>query len=186
MSLQMALFRSFLWLSNISVCICIYCTSVSVPLLMDTSVASSPGYCKQYCSERWGACICSVMLFTEKGIQEWTRLEANNEFSYRYTEFLPTGATQQQQQQITCIGRISCFGYCSKPFTSTNPLSLQPLCEESIISPILQMRKLDSEWLSHTADIGWYRFWNSELPDLAITPQRLRPPWGLSGKAPTC
>ena len=46
--LQMALFHSFLWLSTISLYICICTTSpLSIHLSMDIKAASSLGYCKK-------------------------------------------------------------------------------------------------------------------------------------------
>ena len=53
--------HSFLWPSNISLCICTT-TSLSIHLSMDIYVASMFYYCKQCCNERWDTCVFSILL----------------------------------------------------------------------------------------------------------------------------
>ena len=48
--------HSFLWLSNIPLCICTT-TSLSIHLSMDIQVASTSSCCKQCCNEQWDTCV---------------------------------------------------------------------------------------------------------------------------------
>ena len=62
MLLQMSLFCSFLWLSNIQLFIC-STSFLSIPLSMGIQVPC-PGYYEQHSNEHWGACILSNHVFS--------------------------------------------------------------------------------------------------------------------------
>ena len=69
MLLQMALFYSRLWLSNIPLCIC--STSLSIHLPVDVQFASRSFCCKYCCCEHWGACIFLNKSLIGIHAQEW-------------------------------------------------------------------------------------------------------------------
>ena len=69
MSLQMAQFHSFLWLSNIPLYICTTST-LFILLLMGIEVISML-YCKRCCSAYWGTCIILNYGFLLVYTQEW-------------------------------------------------------------------------------------------------------------------
>ena len=55
----MALFQSFLWLSNISLCMCVPRLLYQFICCWTFRLLLHPAYCKQCCSKHWGACIFS-------------------------------------------------------------------------------------------------------------------------------
>ena len=63
--LQMALFHSFLWLSNI---LLFYVPLLLYPFICRWTIRllPCPGYCKSCCSERWGACFSILVFFGYK------------------------------------------------------------------------------------------------------------------------
>ena len=67
MLLQVALFHSFFWLSNIPLYICTT-SSLSIPLLM---LLPCFDYCKQCCYEHRDACIFLNWSFLQINAQEW-------------------------------------------------------------------------------------------------------------------
>ena len=64
---------SFLWLSNIALCIYIT-TSLSIHLPMDIQVASMSYYCKQCCNEHQGTCVFFNSGFLRVYAQQWNYL----------------------------------------------------------------------------------------------------------------
>ena len=70
MLLQMALFHSFQWLSNI---LLYMCATSSLSLICQQIFRLLPclGYCKQHYNEHWGACIFLNHVFLHIYGQEW-------------------------------------------------------------------------------------------------------------------
>ena len=69
-SLQMTQFCSFLWLSNISLYVCIT-SSLSILCWWTFRLLPHSGYSKQCCNEHWGSCVFLNYAFLWVSAQEW-------------------------------------------------------------------------------------------------------------------